>query len=610
MGRRATKGMTTPIESNSAFSRLLAAITFFALLPLALGTFRQGLMVAALLALLLVCGILRERGSILTAMLLALGLGWALAEPLRFGFWMRPAVDIWLTILVIIPFLYTTVLSSRKRISHQARLDVFLLITSLLLAVVLYYGYKMTKVSYKNGLALVAFGWMFWLGLRSHSHGSMLSSSALRKTWAALLALTILWQAGYTAIDYYRFGEKEPLSRIAYRFPNRIERTEQWLPYPWLSYCLNKRLYANTEFSRYRGTHSASIVTKPQRAINMCIQAKDSLIQKAIWSAVMETEYVNAPFSMARNRQLALFGGKLPIRMPNRCVSLTHRGHENELAVLRENGELYCITFNGSRMHVFEGDLGKAVKVRATPGGYGYVALFERGETRYLYFGARQSAAYSIEGGVKYGMKGRAVDLVLDDKGLLVLSAVGAVYRVRSGSDFEEVMPELFPGQDRARGLALNFKQDKYWVVDAHGEMIRRTLNDPSDVVRLKYDKHYFPPPEDDAVALIGVPTYGPNRDVVSYYWLDAWGGVHYIHNGRNSGLRKGKHDRSVSCTGDLAMRDRRGECVDVAFTHYGNRVLVLNAYGEIHSYPHARYVNGRRGRLPGYETTRLERTP
>ncbi len=268
--------------------------------------------------------------------------------------------------------------------------------------------------------------------------------------------------------------------------------------------------------------------------------------------------------------QLALLGGELKIRADNRAVSLDYNSRTGELAVLREHGEIILISSTLRRLHAFTGELGKAARVRATPDGAGFLCLFEHGEIRY--FGA--DSPFACTGEVKYGM-GRAVDLAFDPRGgaePLVLNAVGALYRIGSCTAFAEITPPLFPFNDQARGLAPGGWEAgavAVWMLDCHGTVTM--AREPSRA--WKFHGHAFPPPDDDAVALRAW-----KNDLL---WLDAWGGLHGCHGSGGAAF----------AYGDLALRVRRGDCVDFVVMPELGRVLVLNGFGDIASYDLARYA-------------------
>jgi len=257
---------------------------------------------------------------------------------------------------------------------------------------------------------------------------------------------------------------------------------------------------------------------------------------------------------------LVLLGDGLRLAGGNPCVSLDYSPAREELAVLRQDGELLLYRPERRIIQLFTGDFTRASRVRATPDGKGFLCLFEHGETRY--FGA--PSPWAATGELKYGM-GRVVDLAFLENGkLLALNAVGALYRIGSGTGFTEVAPPLFPGADMARGLAL--RDGARWILDMHG-----ALHGPNGTVRFK--RHAFPPPADDAVAL--------RTEGETLYWLDAWGGLHGC----------ARHDGKARAFGDLADRNRRGGCVDFAFVPWADRFLVLDQFGELASYGAARYA-------------------
>ena len=256
--------------------------------------------------------------------------------------------------------------------------------------------------------------------------------------------------------------------------------------------------------------------------------------------------------------RLVLLGGGLRLSPGNPCVSLDYADAREELAVLREDGELLLYTPHRRVIHLFTGKLAKASRIRVTPDGAGFLCLFEHGETRY--FGA--PSPWAATGELKYGM-GRVVDFAfLEDGELLAQNAVGTLYRMREGSGFAEFAPPLFPGIDAARGLA--FENGEPWMLDMHG-----TLYGPRGT--LAFTRHAFPPPADDAAALRFFDG--------TLYWLDAWGGLH------------GCIPQKVLAFGDLAPRNRHGGCNDFAFVPWAERVVVLTDSGEILSYDATRYA-------------------
>ncbi|MBE7560954.1 hypothetical protein HS125_19185 [bacterium] len=291
--------------------------------------------------------------------------------------------------------------------------------------------------------------------------------------------------------------------------------------------------------------------------------------------------------------QFALLGEDLKIRPENRAVSLDYSRARDELAVLREHGELLLINGSGRRLHVFSGALGPACRVRATPDGAGFLCLFARGEMRY--FGA--ASPYACTGEVKYGL-GRAVDLSFDSHGHpqpYVLSGGGAVYRIDAGTTFTQVAPPLFPFDDQARGLVEGSDPPAvtFVVLDRHGVLHAS----PHAERTLRFQRHAFPAPDDDAVALRAW-----EDDLV---WLDAWGGLHGVGKigvsaclfSRNSRLstvspeKIGADPNFPIAYGDLSVRVRRGDCVDFVVIPEIMRVLILNGYGEVFSFDLSRYL-------------------